>query len=104
MKAAEGLSTSLDEGATVAVDAALDAAQAGAVVAGSVCAATAEAAIDAAIDASAVGGAAVLDLTDAAVEGISDIGRLRRAPASQRMVRGAAGGPWSNTADRIRVK
>jgi hypothetical protein len=87
MKAAEGLSTSLDEGATIAVDAALDAAQAGAVVAGSVVAGAAEAAVDAVIDASAVGGAAVLDLTDAAVEGLSDIGRLRRAPASQRMVR-----------------
>ena len=99
MKAAEGLSTSLDEGATVAVDAALDAAQAGAVVAGSVCAAAAEAAIDAAIDASAVGGAAVLDLTDAAIEGLA-----ARSPASQRMVRGAAGAPRSTAADRIRVK
>ena len=56
MKAAEGLSTSLDEGATVAVDAALDAAQAGAVVAGSIVSFAAEAAVDAYIDASAVGG------------------------------------------------
>ena len=104
MKAAEVLSTSVDEGATIAVDAALDAAQAGAVVAGSVCAAAAEAAVDAAIDASAVGGAAVLDLTDAAVEGLVDIGRLRRAPASQRMVRGATGAPWSTAAARLRVK
>ncbi len=104
MKAAEGLSTSLDEGATIAVDAALDAAQAGAVVAGSIVSFAAEAAVDAYIDASAVGGAAVLDLTDAAVEGLSDIGRLRRAPASQRMVRGAAGSPRSTAAARLRVK
>ena len=82
MKAAEGLSTSLDAAATVAVDAALDAAQAGAVVAGSVVSMAAEAAVDAAIDASAVGGAAVLDLTDAAIEGLA-----ARSPASQRMVR-----------------
>ena len=101
MKAAEGLSTSLDECATIAVDAALEASQAGAVVVGSVVAAAAEAAVDAAIDASAVGGAAVLDLTDAAVEGLSDIGRLRRAPASQRMVRGAGGGPWTKAARGI---
>ena len=49
--------------------------------------ATSQALLDAYIDASAVGGAAVLDLTDAAVEGLVDIGRLKRAPASQRMVR-----------------
>ena len=96
MKAAEGLSTSIDAGATIAVDAALDAAQAGAVVAGSLVTAAAEAAVDAAIDASAVGGAAVLDLTDAAVEGL-----VARSPASQRMVRGAAGAPWSTAAARL---
>jgi len=99
MKAAEALSTALDAGATVAVDAALDAAQAGAVVAGSVALSAAEAAIDAAIDASAVGGAAVLDLTDAAIEGL-----VARSPASQRMVRGAAGAPWQTAAPRLRVK
>ena len=97
MKAAEVLSTSVDAGATVAVDAALDAAQAGAVVAGSVVSAAAEAAVDAAIDASAVGGAAVLDLTDAAVEGL-----VARSPASQRMVRGAAGAPWQKAARPLR--
>ena len=99
MKAAEVLSTSVDECATIAVDAALDVAQAGAVVAGSLVTAAAEAAVDAAIDASAVGGAAVLDLTDAAIEGLA-----ARSPASQRMVRGAAGAPRSTAADRIRVK
>ena len=104
MKAAEGLSTSLDEGATIAVDAALDAAQAGAVVAGSVVRPRPRPPSTPPSTPRRWGAAAVLDLTDAAVGGLSDIGRLGGRPPPQNAVRGAAGAPCPPRRQGCRVK